>query len=114
MRRFGKNAARQLKAGYTWKIDVKHAHVRLFCCKDGLAAFEMKGGTVQVAGDKIILRGSQVVLGQDATEPTLLGTTFTTLFNAHTHATAVGPSGPPLPPLIPMVGPHLAKAAVAK
>jgi hypothetical protein len=74
----------------------------------------MKGGTVQIAGAKVILRGSQVVLGEGATEPALLGTTFTGLFNAHTHPTAMGPSGPPVPPLIPMVGPHLAKAAVVK
>ncbi len=82
--------------------------------KDGKATLEMKGGVVQIVGEKVILRGQQVVLGEQAMEPTLMGSVFTGLFNAHTHPTALGPSGPPLPPLIPMVGPHLAKAAVVK
>lgn len=82
--------------------------------KDGKATVEMKGGVVQVAAEKILLRGSQVVLGEGAMEPVVLGKTFTSLFNAHTHPTALGPSGPPIPILIPEVGPHLAKAALAK
>ena len=82
--------------------------------KDGKATVEMKGDVVQVAGGKILLRGSQVVLGEGATDPVILGNIFTGLFNAHTHATAMGPSGPPLPPLIPQTGPHLAKAVVVK
>lgn len=81
--------------------------------KEGAATLEMKGDKVQIAGAKIILRGTQVVLGEGATEAALLGTTFTGLFNAHTHATAMGPSGPPIPPLVPM-GPHLAMATVVK
>jgi Type VI secretion system/phage-baseplate injector OB domain len=81
--------------------------------KGGEATLEMKGGVVQIAGEKILLRGTQVVLGENAMEPAVLGKMFTTLFNAHTHATAVGPSGPPIPPLVPEVGPHLAKAVVA-
>jgi hypothetical protein len=82
--------------------------------KGGAATLEMKGGVVQIAGSKILLRSSQVVLGQDAMEPVLLGAMFTTLFNAHTHPTALGPSGPPVPPLVPQVGPHLAKGVTAK
>lgn len=82
--------------------------------KGGAATLEMKGGVVQIAGDKILLRGSQVVLGEGALEPVVLGKLFTTMFNAHTHPTALGPSGPPIPILVPEVGPHLAKAVVAK
>ena len=82
--------------------------------KGGEASLEMKGGVVQISGSKILLRGSQVVLGEGAMEPAVLGKMFTTLFNAHTHPTALGPSGPPIPILVPEVGPHLAKAVVAK
>jgi hypothetical protein len=31
----------------------------------------------------------------------VLGTGLMTLYNMHTHATAVGPTGPPIPPLTP-------------
>jgi hypothetical protein len=82
--------------------------------KDGKATLEMKGGVVQVASEQVMLRASQVVLGEGAMEPVVLGKTLTSLFNAHTHPTALGPSGPPIPILIPEVGPHLAKAALAK
>lgn len=82
--------------------------------KGGAASVEMKGGVVQISGSTVLLRGSQVVLGEGAAEPVVLGNIFSALFNAHTHPTALGPSGPPLPLLIPQTGPHLAKAAVAK
>ncbi|MCC7164268.1 MAG: phage tail protein [Anaerolineae bacterium] len=82
--------------------------------KGGEATIEMKGGVVQIAGTKIILRGGQVVLGEGALEPTIMGNMFTTMFMAHTHPTAVGPSGPPIPPLVPQTGPHLTKAVVVK
>jgi hypothetical protein len=82
--------------------------------KGGAASLEMKGGVVQISGSKILLRGTQVVLGEGAMEPAILGDMFTNLFIAHTHPTALGPSGPPVPPLIPKVGPHLAKAVVVK
>ncbi|GAA1552955.1 hypothetical protein GCM10009789_03120 [Kribbella sancticallisti] len=46
-------------------------------------------GTVVVSADTI-------KLGASAAEKVVLGDTFMTFFNAHTHPTGVGPSGPPV------------------
>src|SRR5262249_46383149 len=45
-------------------------------------------GTVVITADKISL-------GSSASEHVVLGDTFMQFFNAHTHPTGVGPSGPP-------------------
>ena len=45
-------------------------------------------GTVVVTAEKL-------ELGADASEKVVLGDTFMQFFNAHTHPTGVGPSGPP-------------------
>lgn len=69
---------------------------------DGGAAVHLGKDLVRVAGKTIALEGATVGLGKDASAPTILADpTFLglwTAFAAHTHATAVGPSGPPLPP----------------
>lgn len=79
---------------------------------------EMKGGKVkitaaemvQVYAKDVLLNSSSVILGKDAMEPVVLGQTFSTMWNmfiAHTHATAMGLSGPPTPvvgPLMPGSG----------
>ncbi|WP_404370550.1 phage baseplate assembly protein V [Corallococcus coralloides] len=77
--------------------------------KDG-AMVELKGDTAHLMATNIILQGTTVALGANAAEPTILGQTFAQMWNlfiAHTHATAVGPSGPPVPlpgPLAPGMG----------
>ena len=50
------------------------------------------------AGSFIHLDCGDIHLGSGA-EPIILGTTFQSLFNAHIHPTAMGPSGPPVTPL---------------
>jgi Type VI secretion system/phage-baseplate injector OB domain len=80
--------------------------------QDG-ATLELKGDLVRVLAANIALQGSSVALGQGAMEPTVLGQTFAPLYLAHTHATAVGPSGPPLPPPT-MPIPWLSSAVVVK
>lgn len=50
-------------------------------------------GTVVVAADRI-------ELGSGASEKLVLGDSFMQLFNAHTHPTGVGPSGPPASPML--------------
>lgn len=50
-----------------------------------------KGGTVTFNAD------GSIHIGAGATELMVLGNAFMTLFNAHTHPTGVGPSGPPTP-----------------
>src|SRR6266566_1692095 len=77
------------------------------------AVLELKGDLVRVAANNIVLQGSSVALGAGAAEPTILGTTFATIYGVHTHATAVGPSGPPVPPVI-SPNPRLTSAVVVK
>jgi hypothetical protein len=81
--------------------------------KDG-AVVELKGDLVRVAAKNIVLQGSSVALGAGASEPTILGQTFATLYASHTHTTAVGPSGPPGPPPVVPPIPWLTSAVVVK
>jgi hypothetical protein len=57
------------------------------------------------ASATITIEGSSVAVGGSGGEPLIKGTTFLSLFNAHTHITPGfgAPSGPPLPPLTPTV-----------
>jgi hypothetical protein len=67
------------------------------------AVVELKGDTVRLTASKVIVAASKVELGDGASEPTVLGKTFAGMwstFITHTHATAVGPSGPPVPPAL--------------
>jgi uncharacterized protein involved in type VI secretion and phage assembly len=75
--------------------------------KDGSAAVELSADMARVAAKTIVLQGTTVTLGQGAQFPTIVvDPSFQTMWNlfvtAHTHATALGPSGPPLP-----LGPQL-------
>lgn len=49
-------------------------------------------GTVEITAEKI-------KLSANASEKVVLGDTFMQFFNAHTHPTGVGPSGPPAQPM---------------
>lgn len=83
---------------------------------DGVVAVHASGSRIEVADGKVKITGTDAVqvvaqelslaagaisLGGSASEPAVLGQGLMTLFNAHTHPTAVGPSGPPVPPLTP-------------
>lgn len=64
---------------------------------------EMAAAGITVKGQRVVVQGSQVLLGGEVGEPLIKGTSFLALFNAHVHATAMGPSGPPTPPGEPSV-----------
>ena len=95
--------------------------------KDGGATLRNKEGSLlELAGDKarvvakeIALDGAtSVTLGENATESVLLGNTFKSLWDVfilHSHATAVGPSGPPIPTVQPLQpGFHLSSTVKVK
>lgn len=65
----------------------------------------LAGDAVQVNAKHVLLRSDTVSLGEGAMEPAILGRTFATLFDAHTHPTAMGPSGPPIPAPQPLSSP---------
>ena len=51
---------------------------------------------------EVIVKAQTIKLGSDsASEPFVLGNAFLQIFNAHTHPTGVGPSGPPVAPMTP-------------
>jgi uncharacterized protein involved in type VI secretion and phage assembly len=58
-------------------------------------------GTITVQGAKVTVDAPQIALGSAASQSLILGESFLGLYNGHTHASAVGPTGPPLPPLTP-------------
>lgn len=69
------------------------------------AMIELTGQQARIMAKEVMLQGSSVSLGEGAMEPTILGQSFASMWNAfamHTHATAVGPSGPPIPPGLPL------------
>lgn len=82
------------------------------------ATLTLTGNTARVEATNISLQGTAVDVGQGASEPTLLGNGFKGLwdmFIAHTHVTAVGPSGPPIPVMTPLLpGLHLTTHARVK
>lgn len=57
---------------------------------------EAAGAEIRItAGGEITIKADTIKLGQKAGQKLVLGDAFKTLFNAHTHPTGVGPSGPP-------------------
>jgi uncharacterized protein involved in type VI secretion and phage assembly len=47
----------------------------------------------------VVITAEKIKLGASASEKVVLGDTFMQFFNAHTHPTGVGPSGPPAQPM---------------
>ncbi|HEX4963868.1 MAG TPA: phage baseplate assembly protein V [Thermoanaerobaculia bacterium] len=58
---------------------------------------EMASAGISVEGQKVVIKGSSVMLGGDGGEPIIKGQSFLQLFMTHMHPTAMGPSGPPIP-----------------
>jgi uncharacterized protein involved in type VI secretion and phage assembly len=58
---------------------------------------EMAAAGVTVEGQKVVVKGTQVMLAGEGGEPVIKGQSFLTLFATHIHPTAMGPSGPPIP-----------------
>jgi hypothetical protein len=93
----------------------------LLLVNDAGSVVEMKGDTVSVLASKVVLSGTTVAAGANATDPTIMGNAFSSLWQAlmlHTHPTAMGPSGPPGPPgplILPLLpGIHLTSSVVVK
>lgn len=66
---------------------------------------DMASSAVQVIAKNVMLRSDTVQLGEGASEPAILGRSFAQIFDAHTHPTAMGPSGPPMPVPMPLSSP---------
>jgi hypothetical protein len=88
---------------------------------DGGSVIELKGDTISVLATNIVLSGTSIAAGANASDPTIMGNAFKALWQAvmlHTHATGMGPSGPPGPPgpvILPLLdGVHLTSSVVVK
>jgi uncharacterized protein involved in type VI secretion and phage assembly len=81
----------------------------VLCVEQGGARVEIGDGKVKISGtdavqivaQELSLAAGSVSLGASAQDPAVLGNGLMAMFNAHTHPTALGPSGPPVPPLLP-------------
>ena len=57
--------------------------------------------SVEFSSSGIVVKSQAIKLGSErASQGLVLGDAFTALFNAHTHPTGVGPSGPPVGPMV--------------
>jgi hypothetical protein len=68
---------------------------------------QLAGANASIVAREITLHGATVALGGGTPaemQPAVLGTDLVTIFSAHTHPTAVGPTGPPIP-TPPLFGP---------
>lgn len=79
-------------------ITIAHASgAQLITMDDSSIQINAKSNVILTAGDVTVNSGS-VELGSNAAFGVCIGDTMSALFDAHIHATALGPSGPPLPP----------------
>ncbi len=58
---------------------------------------EMAAAGVTVSGQKVVVKGTQVMLAGEGGEPVIKGQSFLTLFATHVHPHPFGPTGPPVP-----------------
>ncbi len=58
---------------------------------------EMAAAGVTVEGQKVVVKGTQVMLAGEGGEPVIKGQSFLTLFATHMHPHPMGPTGPPIP-----------------
>lgn len=61
---------------------------------------------------KVIIKSDNIELGEEAIEKIILGSSFLSLFNSHTHPTGVGPSGVPVVPMTDIQ--HLSQVSKTK
>ncbi len=66
---------------------------------DGLSV--MASGKVEITGKTVSISGDSIGRGSQPMQPTVLGTMFMTLFNTHSHGSAMGPTTPPVVPMTP-------------
>jgi hypothetical protein len=57
----------------------------------------MAAAGLTLTAQQLTIDASQVQIGSSASEPVIKGQSFLSAYLAHTHPTAMGPSGPPIP-----------------
>lgn len=84
-------------------IKSRSGHTIIFDDSDGnelITINDKHGNTIELNANGVVVRSDAILIGSsDASEGLVLGDAFMQLFNAHTHPTGVGPSGPPTQPM---------------
>ncbi len=70
-------------------------------CGEAITLKHNGGSTVRIEGSSITIEAKEIKLGQGAAQALIKGDVFQQLFNAHSHPTSWGPSGPPSTPMTP-------------
>jgi uncharacterized protein involved in type VI secretion and phage assembly len=62
---------------------------------------DQSGNRIELSSDGVVVKSTAIKIGgAGVSEGLVLGDALMTLFNAHTHPTGVGPSGPPTMPMV--------------
>ncbi|MCC4317710.1 phage baseplate assembly protein V [Streptomyces malaysiensis] len=94
-------------AGHVVELDDQGKAIRITAAEGGSVTVTAQGD-ITLKAPKVTVESPSIDLGGGATEPLVLGNALLQAFNAHTHPSSAGPTGPPTPPLTPAV---LAKKA---
>jgi len=92
---------------YTYKdgvvFELDNAKIQLDTQNDGQLRVVVKMGDdeIRMENSKVIIESGNIELGSGTStlEKVILGDTFLSFFNQHTHATPAGPSSPPASPM---------------
>jgi uncharacterized protein involved in type VI secretion and phage assembly len=107
------------KGGATVTLDAQAGEIRvedangnsLVLSASGITATDAAGNEIALASSGVTVKssatisieGSMVQVAGAGGEPLIKGSTFLSMFNTHTHGSAVGPTSPPVVPLTPAV-----------
>ncbi|GHH66666.1 phage tail protein [Streptosporangium violaceochromogenes] len=94
-------------AGHVVELDDQGTAIRITAAEGGSVTVSAQGD-ITLKASKVTIESSGIDLGGGATEPLVLGNALLAAFNAHTHPSAAGPTGPPA---VPLTGAVLAKKA---
>jgi uncharacterized protein involved in type VI secretion and phage assembly len=87
------------------EIDLDDASSKITLKNGKGAQIVLDGPNLTITATLLKLAGTQIELGDGASQPVPLGTQLVSLLAAHTHPTSApgAPTGPPVPPLTPAV-----------
>jgi len=83
-------------AGHVVEMDDQGKAIRITAAEGGSVTVTAQG-EITLKAPKVTIDSANIDLGGGATEPLVLGNQLLAAFNAHTHPSAAGPTGPPVP-----------------
>lgn len=87
-------------AGHVVELDDQGKEIRITAA-DGGGVTVSAQGDITLKAAKVTIDAASIDLGAGASQPLVRGAALVAAFNAHTHPSAAGPSGPPTPALPP-------------